>query len=50
MAYWGPTFPVCEIEDALRVGGDRRGHGASVPDTSSLSTVRSSGLLLPVLI
>jgi hypothetical protein len=25
-------------------------HGASVPDTSNLSTVRSSGLLLPLLI
>jgi hypothetical protein len=41
---------VREIEDALRIAEARRGHGAPVPDTSSLSTVRSSGLLLPVLI
>jgi hypothetical protein len=40
---------VREVEDALRTAEDRRGHGA-VLDTSGHSTVRSWGLLLPVLI
>ena len=34
----------------VRTAEDRRGHSAPVLDTSSLSTVRSWGLLLPVLI